>query len=522
MVRCYPTLIAALLTSLSLHGQTQTQPKLPVPAGSASVSGARGADKSCALPGVPAARITEVVDAAQALQPPLAADALIRIAQNISAHCPALAKDLLQLAFDLSASVRVETAYTLGSGMGISTDSRIFQSSEADALQEDRLSLRSRVVLAAVPLDTKLAVDLFQRIGRPSPPASDCSSPLVPDVAVYYEALSKIYVLLRTRKPRNNAEAQAPLLLLQEVVTATTSPVQLPPLAKVLDTANLSQVELSSLMNTLAGTIDAFALDDNAFYARNQYPAVEARMAIEHLASTRQVSSFVLAHSVHDYLQRSLNGPHCEGNAPANLMELVALYRSLNRRPGNDDTDVEPFSLPTTLPPIEPPPDAGEYWLGPKTKQLLIDAKHLNFDDKWKPFTDADRNTPEWRDRVERLLDHIEDWHETDEADPRDYLHERCILLHRSLAYLPPGSLYNRMVSACLDTLAESTVQWDNPQEWDLEVHHFLDFARKDVKQPVPAAAIAALKDSSNTYLHGRGVVTEFLGREESDPSTHK
>jgi hypothetical protein len=518
-VKCNPTLIVALLTSLSLVGQTRTQAKPPVSAGSASTSAPRGAGKSCALPGMPPAGITEVIDAAYALQPPLAADALIRVAERISARCPALAKDLLQHAFELSANVSVETAYTLGSGMGVSTDSRIFQSSQAYALKEDRLSLRSRVVLAMVSLDTKLAVDLFQRIGSPRPSASGCTSPLVPDVAVYYDALSKVYALLRGRKLRNDAEVQAPLLLLQEVVAATTSPMQLPPLTKVLDSANLSQTELSSLMNTLAAAISAFALDDNAFYAHNQYPAIEARVAIERMAGTRQVSSFVFTHSVHDYLQQSLNGPHCEGNAPTNLTELVALYRSLNRRPGNADTGVEPLSLPTTLPPIEPAPDAGEYWLGPKTKQLLNDAKHLNFDENWKPFTDADRNTPEWRDRVERLLNHVEDWHEADEADPRDYLHERCILLHRGLAYLPPGSLYDRMVSTCLDTLAESTVQWDNPQEWDLEVHHFLDFARKDVKEPIPAAAVAALKDSSNTYLHSCGVITEFLGRGQSDPS---
>jgi hypothetical protein len=99
-----------------------------------------------------------------------------------------------------------------------------------------------------------------------------------------------------------------------------------------------------------------------------------------------------------------------------------------------------------------------------------------------------------------------------DEPDPAAYLHQRCILFYGILAHLPPGPLYDRITSSWMDTLAESSLQWDNPAEWDLEVSHFLRFSRKDGStDPIPPVALAALKNSSNSYLHALGVVTEFL-----------
>ena len=193
---------------------------------------------------------------------------------------------------------------------------------------------------------------------------------MVPDVALYYEALHKGLLILNSRKPRNDAEAQAPLLLLQEVVRATKSPVQLLPLAKVLDDTklNLSQSELASLLNTLAAAIDNFPLDDNAFHSGGQNPVVKARDQLVSLAVAKQVSPYALVHAVHNYLDRSLNGPHCARNVPKDLKELDILYESWNRSTKTSDP-VEPLSPPASAPPIEPAPDVGDYWLSPKGEQ---------------------------------------------------------------------------------------------------------------------------------------------------------
>jgi hypothetical protein len=465
------------------------------------------APKSCALRDIPAQRIQEVVDASYALQPPLAADAMIRVANKVASGCPALAKDLLQRGFDQSEKVEPETSQKLVSGMALTTDSALFLRNRAYALGMDRLSLQSRAVIGMVPVDGARAIELFQRIAKPRLLAASCDSALAPEVSIYYEALGKVYALMKAGKARNGNEAQAPFLLMQEIASAITSPVQLEPLAKVLQDSHLRGVELSSILSALATVVENFPLDDNSFYDRNKYSSVDAEVALSQLAFEKEVSQQVFTHSFHDYLNRSLNGPHCEGNEPTNLRELILLYQSFNRRAGAS----EPLTLPTTMPAVDPSPDAGDYWLTPKTKLLLVDAKHTNFDDNWKAFTAADRETPEWQDRVRHLLDDMEDWRPSDEVDPVAYYHQRCILITRLLSELPTGSLYGRVVGIWINTLAESSLQWDNPAEWYLGVSDYLNFSKKDSKGKTPEAVTISLKNSSNPYLHSIGIVAEFL-----------
>lgn len=488
-----------------------TTPSSPVPTPTKPRTLTATAAKPCALPGISARHLQEVVDASNTLQPALAADMMIRIAAKAAAHCQALAKDLLQRAFDQSDDVEPDTAYRLASGMGLGTDSRISFVDKTYSLAMDRLSLQSRAVLGMAPLNANRAIQLFQRMPPPRPPPASCANAFAPDVSVYYDALGKVFALLREQKPRTEATVQAPFLQLQEVVGATTSPVQLAPLAKVLDEANLSATDLSSLLNTLAAAIESFPVDDNSFFARGQYPAVKAKVRLVELASKKQVSAAALAHAFHDYLDRSLNGAHCEGNEAKDLKELLILYQSFNRSPAASDQGNEPLSIPTSLPSIEPHPDAGEYWQSAKAKALLLDAKHVNFDDNWRPYTDAARKTPEWQDRVRYLLDGMDNWNASDEPDASTYYHEREILVYRVLADIPPGTLYDRVISVWINTFAESSLQWDNPAEWYIGVSEFLRYSKRNVNGPAPAAAIAPLKNASDPYLHSIGVLAEFL-----------
>ena len=468
--------------------------------------------KPCTLPGIPAQRLQEIVDASSTLQPPLASDAMIRVAAKVASPCSTLAKDLLQQAFDQADSVEPEMRYKLASGEAITTDSRLYFEHQTYELQLDRLSLQSRTVLATATLDPKLAIHLFQRIAAPRPPSVRCVNGFAPDVSIYYQALGTVLKIRREQRARNDGDAQASFLQLQEAASAITSPVQLAPFIKLLEEANLSPTQLSYLLSTLAAAVESFPVDDNSFNYRGDYSVVKAKAQLLQLVSKKQVSTAAFTHSFHDYLDRSLNGPHCTGNVPNDLKQLVSLYESFNRRGTALDAEIEGLSLPTSAPPIEPPPEPGEYWQSPKAKELLIDAKHLNFDDNWQPFSDADRKSPEWQDRVRHLLNDMDNWGPMDEPAPAAYLHERCILFYRTLPYLPAGPLYNRVTSSWMDTLAASSLQWDNPAEWNLEVSHFLRFSRKDGStDPIPPAVLAALKNSSNSYLHALGVLTEFL-----------
>jgi len=206
-----------------------------------------------------------------------------------------------------------------------------------------------------------------------------------------------------------------------------------------------------------------------------------------------------------------MRGAHCADNLPKGARPFATACKSLNERLAEFGPGIELIGVPESEPPIEPGPAEGEYWLGAKTEQLLIDGKHLNFDDNWRRYTDADRKTPEWQDRVRLMLNHMDDWRPSDEQDPADYYHQRCMLLYRVLSSLSPGALYDRVISAWITTFEESSLQWDNPAEWYFEVSRFVQFSKKDEKSPIPQSALASLKNSSNAYLHVSGVLAEFL-----------
>jgi hypothetical protein len=527
------SLVLAYLPTIGAQVPTNPQQSTPTATSPKPQKTIVAAKKPCAPPGVPAGGVQEVVDASYALPPPLASDAMIRIAARVASPCPDLAETLLESAFDQADTVEPRTGYKLALAGG-PTDSRVNFSDHGYSQRMDRLSLQSRVVLGMVLVDAKQAIRFFQRISPPRPQAAGCANPFVPDVSIYYKALGEILSLLKPKSPFNNAEGQVAFLQLQEVAGATTSPVQLAPLTKVLGEANLSPAEVSLIMNALAADIESFPVDDRSLSTKadeNDLAMAGPVATISHdpsampsgsslllsdvmydlvaLSKQNKISSYPVVNAYRDYLARSVQGPHCQGNLRA--QSLGSIYKALNSWLARFAPGIEPVGLPESAPTVESDPDQGEYWLSPKTTELLVDAKRLNFDDNWQRYTDADRHTPEWRDRVVHLLDRMNDWRASDEPDPADYLHQRCILLYRILGYLPPGALYDRVVAAWLATLAESSLQWDNPAEWYLEVEHFMEYSQKNGKESVPVAAISALKNSSSISLHACGLVAEFL-----------
>ena len=203
-------LVIALLTVTTGIGAqvvAPPAPSSPLPAPNKSQKNKAPAPKPCGLPGISAQRVQEAVDASAMLQPPLAADAMIRIATKVSSPCPTLATDWLSRAFDQADGIEPATAYKLALAGGL-TDSRISYADHGYSQQMDRLSLQSRAVLGMTLLDAKVSIELFRRIPPPRPAVVGCSSAFVPDVLIYYHALGKVLPLLKARKPRNDIEMQ--------------------------------------------------------------------------------------------------------------------------------------------------------------------------------------------------------------------------------------------------------------------------------------------------------------------------
>jgi hypothetical protein len=441
---------------------------------------------------------------------------VIRVAAKVSPHCPALAKDLLERAFEQGDSVNRDVEYRRAA-MSYLTDSRTTYIANGYSLQMDKLSLQSRATMAMVALDAKMAIRLFERITPPRPEAAGCASPFVPDVSIYYGALEEILRLLENPILGGRAHPQKSFEKMLEVVGATTSSVQLMPLASVLEKANLTSQQVSVLLTSLSAAIEQFPVDDRSLSSNGRWrvfpgtPA-DAIAKLVFWSHSHEMSSDALVLAFRDYVDRSVHGARCADNLPKDAKPFAAISESWNKRlAAIAPAGIELIEAPASDPPIEASPVEGEYWHTSKTEDLLEDGKHLNFDDNWEPFSDAQRRTPEWQDRVKRLLDHMIDWKASDEATPADYFHQRCILLSEILPYLPPGALTDRITSVWVGTLEDSSLQGDHPEEWYFQVSRFLRFSKVNENARTPKFVLDALRNSSDTYLRACGGVEEFL-----------
>jgi hypothetical protein len=469
----------------------------------------------CSLPGIPSPRVSEVVDSISALPPALGADAMVRVAVKVAPHCAAIAKNLLERAFEQADSVNSDMTFRRAA-MSYLTDSRTSYVANGYSLQMDKLSLQSRATMAMASIDPKMAIQFFEGITPPRPAAAGCASPFVPDVSIYYEALEEILGLYGNPKLHDNDRLQRTFVKMLEVVGATTSPVQLMPLASVLEKATLNSQQVSVLLTSLAVAIEEFPVDDRSLSSNGRervFPGTPADAIAKLVVWSRnhKVSTDALVHAFRDYVDRSVHGAHCADNLPKDAKPFAAICRSWNQSLVELAPGIEMIEVPASDPPIEGGSVEKEYWHSPKAEELLVDAKHLNFDDKWESFTAAQRRTPEWQDRVKLLLDHMIDWRSSDEESPADYFHQRCILMYEILPYLPSGTLSDRITSLWIGTFEDSPLQWDNPEEWYFEVLRFLRFSKTNDKARTPTFALDSLKSSSNNYLHASGLVAEFL-----------
>jgi len=462
---------------------------------------------SCATQRLSADLVSQAIDAAHSLPQPLTTDALIQIADKISTACPDFSRNLLMQAFEQAGSIKEETAHkTVATLM----DSRLAMSARASELAMDRLSIRSRIVVALASLSPRDATVLFRSIPTPRPDVTGCATLDVPDVSPYYSALGKILVLVRTR------DAQSPynsltMSQLEEIVSSTTSPVQIPLLAQVLQKAELKQADFESFVTILASRIESFPVDNRSLsYAGPG--VVDAVIKLAYFSqSSSGMSHYSLVHSFYNYLNRSLHGIHCADTVPREPNTLPRVFDAFNQKLANAAIGIPALEFPKPSLKVEPRGKEFPYWRSKKAQDLLTDAKRINFDDQWVAYTNRASTSSEWQERAQHLLNEIYSWTSNDESDIGDYYHQRCILLRTMLAKISPrNSIYDTVVQALVNTFENSVLQTELPNEWYVEIIPLLQNTKRPGGHAAPEV-LSALAQSRNRYLNSLSLLTRIL-----------
>jgi len=280
-----------------------------------------------------------LVDLARAAPPEFTADALLRIVEQGKFLDKDARIDLIEDAFRSASAAKFQVR--MDGLPGTTTDTSSGSLSRAYALKLDALSLESRAVRDMLPLDPVKARRMFGEIARPMLPALTCDDALFYDLSDFYQALSVVVNGSFSQKERAKDDH---LNFLSDYLGQAASPLELAPIAQVIEGVSVTNQQRQGLWARLGGLMESIQADDRSLSAA--LPALNS-------LSLPEVQS-----SIEKYRQKS------HGCA--------------------SDTSTDTSKKPTT-------PKLDAYWQSANGQQLVQPGKKLRFDKNNVPLSDADR-----------------------------------------------------------------------------------------------------------------------------------
>lgn len=203
---------------------------------------------------------------ASAAPPEFTADALLRIVESGRVPDRNANRALVEQAFQAAASAKFPVR--MRAIAGAVTDTQAGSLNEAYKLGLDVLSLQSRAVRDMLPLDQAKGRGLFAQMVTPALAPLTCDDAMVYEPDAYYQAVSAVVNEGFTAKEKAAEKTKdAPFNLLSDVLGQATSPLQLAPLASVVESAGVSAAQRQLLLARFNGLIASMQADDRTFGA---------------------------------------------------------------------------------------------------------------------------------------------------------------------------------------------------------------------------------------------------------------
>ena len=398
-----------------------------------------------------------LAELARGAPPEFTADALLRIIELGRLPDRDARRDLIEEAFRIAAAAKFPARMQ---GLpGTTTDTASGSLSRAYDLKLDVLSLESRAVRNMVQVDPAAAVKLFSDIARPTLVQPTCDDALVYDLSDFYQALGVVVNSAFTPKERAKDRH---LNFLYDYLGQATSPLEVAPLAHVIEGISVTAQQRQGLWARLGGLLESIQVDDRSFSAS--------------LSSLDALNVPELQPSLEKYRQKSHGCESDAGSAPPNAAKNGA-----------------PAAKKANTPRLD------SYWQTANSQQLLAPGKKLRFDKNNMPLTDADRATPEWQQQAADYLNQLTEWAADQENSEADYYHEKCTVLGSLIELVPPGSENDKVLADYVDFISNSNLYQQSPAEWFLEPWSLLE--RAQTNAAMRAKILAAYQRSGNPVL---------------------
>lgn len=410
---------------------------------------AEGADSPAKLP----AAYQTLVDLARAAPPEFTADALLRIVEQGRMLDKSARSELLEEAFRSASAAKFPVRMQ---GLpGTTTDTASGSLSRAYALKLDALSLQTRAVRDMLSIDSAAARRMFTEIARPTLAPLTCDDALFYDMSDFYQVLGLVAGSAFTQAERAK---EGHLNFLTDYLGQATSPLELAPLAEMIQSAGGTPQEQQGLWARLGGLFETIQLDDRS------YSASMLALQSANLAQPEVRASF------EKYRQRSHGCEADASNGPA-----------------------APNSKKTTTPKLD------SYWQSGNSRALLEPGRKLRFDKNNTPLSEADRSTPEWQQQAAEYLSQLADWAPDQESSEANYYHEKCTVMLALIELVPPGPESDKVMADYISFISNSNLYRESPAEWYLEPHSLLERFRPGT--PMRGKLLDAFQTSGNPVL---------------------
>ncbi|SPE37543.1 conserved exported hypothetical protein [Candidatus Sulfopaludibacter sp. SbA6] len=413
------------------------------------------------------ADIDALIDSARAAPDEFAADAIIRIAGTDKIE-KARKIELLEQAFQRAAGAPEpyqRHALPLRLDGSSSYWNRVYKQ------ELDALSLRLRAVEAMLPLDGSKARDLFEQIPPLRFPRLKCEEFLVYDAARFYDTLGSIA-----------SQDPEPFKLLQKYAGAVASPVELAPMARVLTAARVNDSDFQALAASFATALGKVSGDDRSFTFSTSL-GKEIQALVEE-CKRRRLTPLLLLEAYRLYLVVNFSASRC-----ADDDQLQAGQQSFGIFTGQPADMVAANFIPffnekLRMPPLAPIQEqeatpAGlegvavglHYCEDEPCKAFVEQYRGLVFGANGIPLPSAERNTPEWQDKLKARLTALSEWKEAGSAGPAGYFREKSGAYSELFNLAQNGPSRELVLRAWLDFVKQSPFQKVNRDQWFLPVN---------------------------------------------------
>ncbi len=425
--------------------------------------------------------------------PEFATDLLIRIAESKKIADADWKRELVEEAFRLAPSVQEQTKrVALGSSP---TDTRSGFLAQSFDLKLDALSLRCRAVNAMLAIDKQKARELFGEIPRVQLQPLNCEDALVYDVSDFYTTLKKIAETSFTQKEIKSNE---PVRLIESYVDQMTSPVEVAPALELVASTNTTHYQREEFVYAFSKALSNISGDDRSFTKSLYYVDKGIKNLITQCLQLG-VSIDELLKAYRTYLVRHFSAARCADNSSIfpNQSGVISDFNNELRlkSPKNilaiSSDDCKPLRIDGTV-------RTYMHWQTPKSSVLLTEIKKLRFGSGDNPsiagteqLTTAERDTLDWRAKLDDFLKDLADWKKEDEETEEDYFHQKCILFRALIQLIPRETLREDVIRSYVQFLNSFDLNRGSRIEWFWQAKFLL----KD------SPFFDSLKDSGPRYV---------------------